>query len=38
MYLDQTEVKFGLKSSCWIHAILSCLFTLQGHEISVSPV
>jgi len=23
MYLYQTEVKFGLKSSCWIHAILS---------------
>jgi len=32
MYLDQTEVKFGLKSSCRIHAILSYLFTLQGHE------
>jgi len=29
MYLDQTEVKFGLKSSCWIHAILSYLFTVK---------
>jgi len=32
MYLDQTEVKFGLNSSYWIHAILSYFFTLQGHE------
>jgi len=26
MYLDQTEVKFGLNSSCSIHAILSYFF------------
>jgi len=38
MYLDQAEVKFGLKPNCWIHAILSYLFTLQEHEISVSPI
>jgi len=38
MYLNQTEVKFGLKSSCWIHAILSYLFTLQRHETSISPI